>query len=45
MFEFAGLIFSSVIGSNLHSFGRKNMIILGYVVMVSFWIGFHKIKF
>jgi hypothetical protein len=35
MFELAGLIFSGIIGAKLHTFGRKNMIILGYLIMVS----------
>jgi hypothetical protein len=35
MFELAGLTLSSSVGSKLHTFGRKNMIIVGYLIMVS----------
>ena len=35
MFELAGLTCSALIGASLHRVGRKNSIIIGYIIMVT----------
>lgn len=40
MFEISGFLASPIIGGNLTTIGRKNMIIYGYIVMIISTAGF-----